>query len=34
MTGHHNGQETWEALYGVDYHYIAGTLDAVDLLNE
>lgn len=28
--GYHNGQETWEALYGPDYHYLAGTLDAVE----
>lgn len=30
--GYHNGQETWEAEYGADYHYIAGTLDAVDAM--
>lgn len=28
--GYHNGQETWEAEYGKDYHYIAATLDAVE----
>lgn len=30
--GYHNGQETWEALYGRDYEYIAGTLDAVEAM--
>ncbi|MEM6465602.1 MAG: Ref family recombination enhancement nuclease [Pseudomonadota bacterium] len=28
--GYHNGQATWEAEYGPDYDYIAGTLDRVD----
>ena len=30
--GYHNGQETWEALYGQDYDYIAATLDAVEAM--